>query len=309
VIQLITGGNGFIGSHLIDHLLTAHSADSLHTLDRDNGKASKVQGHRCDLKDAAHVKQIFAEVRPDRVYHLAGFARASGDVGVPESFENNTLTTAAILEAIASTEKPVSLFLASTAHVYGNQKESVNEASATLPTSAYGFSKMLAEQVTRRAVDKNPNLQVVIGRLNNCIGPGQGPGFVVADFTRKLRAVLAAGKHELETGPLDGRRNFMDVRDLVTLLPKLLAAPQPSRYEIYNLASSHTHTIREMVEKLIELSGKPITLKVKEATAANAFAGLDVKTDKLGQLLHPSFRALQETLKDTLEFESKGSVS
>ena len=307
MINLITGGNGFVGSHLIEHLLAQSPSDAIHSLDRESVAKPPVIGHHCDLRDADGVRRVIDEVRPDRIYHLAGFARASGEKGVPENFENNTLTTLALLDTIAALDKPVTLFLASSAHVYGNQVNPVDEESPTLPVSPYGFSKMLAERAAQRATEQCPRLHVVVGRLSNCIGPGQGPGFVVADFAHRLHELLANGGTQLETGPLDARRSFMDVRDLVTLLPRLLDGPQASRFEIYNLASPDSHTIREMVEQLIALTGKPISLKVKTETAPNAFAGLVVKTDKLQHLLHPSFRALGETLKDTLENEMRGS--
>ena len=122
---------------------------------------------------------------------------------------------------------------------------------------------------------------------------------MVADLCAKLKTVLAKGGNELETGPLGAKRSFLDVRDLVPLLPRLLELT--GKFEIVNLASPSTHQIREIVEKLVLLSGKKVTIREKAQTAVNSFAGLEVNTGKMQRLLHPSFRPLEETLKDTLE--------
>jgi len=308
MIYLITGASGFIGSHLVTYLRKAYPMDEIHTLDRRIEPAAS-GSHSVDLLDTDRLTKVVGEIQPDRVYHLAGFSRVSGNEGLPENFELNYLGTTSLLKALEkSVQKEVSFFLASSTFVYGNQTQKVSEDSPLQPTSPYGFSKYLAEEAARHATQSNPKLSVVVGRLYNNIGPGQPSGFVVPDLCGRIRDALKKEESSLRTGPLEGRRSFMDVRDTVKILVELLSRPQPSHFEVYNLASPQTHTIREIVDTLVELSGKELEVRSSNEIAPNTFAGLDVGTEKLSRTLHPTFRPLKETLKDTLENELKKDI-
>jgi len=308
MIYLITGASGFIGSRLVAYLTRANPMDEIHTLDR-RAESRGPGSHVVDLLDTERLTEVIRKIQPDRVYHLAGFSRVSGKEDLPENFELNYLGTTSLLKALGkAVQKKVSFFLASSTLVYGNQLHKVSEDSTLQPNSPYGFSKYLAEEAARHATQSSPELSVVVGRLYNNIGPGQPPGFVVPDLCVRIREALEKKDASLRTGPLDGRRSFMDVRDTVKILAQLLENPQPSRFEIYNLASPHTHTIREIVDTLVKLSGKDLEVCPSNELAPNAFAGLEVGTEKLSRALHPTFRPLKETLKDTLDNELKRNI-
>ncbi len=300
MVHLITGGKGFIGSHLEPYLRELYPKDTVHSIDRKE----------CDLTDRNATHSLIARLQPDRVYHFSGLARATGTDDFPQWFGQNFLATVHLLEGLEANKKKVSLFLASSAHVYGNQEKPVSEETPAHPETAYGFTKYLAEQAARRSSEKNSQIQVIVGRLNNCIGPGQKPGFVIADLCSRIRETVQKGGDTLTTGPLEDSRTFMDVRDLVKILPEILELPQASHFEIYNIASEHQHTIRLVAETLVSFLKAPLKLVPKSGVAPNSFKGVRISVEKFNRALHPTFRPLKDTLKDALDYElRKGTPS
>lgn len=298
--HFITGASGFIGAHLAEYLRRECPKDELFSIGRSASGPAGVTHFKGDLADTAVVTEIVQKVRPDRVYHLAGASRPSAAGGVHTQFESNFLTTLSLLKALETLNAPVRFFLASSAHVYGNQTSEVSEEAELHPNTAYGFSKFLAEQSTRKFAQDSPNFQVVVGRLYSCVGPAQQEGFVVSDFIRRI-SDLRPEDSVLQTGPLNSSRVFMDVRDVAELIPRLLAAKHPSRFEVYNIASQHYRSVEEVLRLLLDLAGKHPKVESSEDAASNAFSGIRVSAAKLEELLHPQFRPLEETLRDAYQ--------
>lgn len=294
--HLITGSGGFLGSHLADTLLRKNQTDRIVSLGLKAPPDRRIQHFECDLLDEGKVRAIIAKEKPDRVYHFAGSARVSSEIGMPEYHRSNLVTTQSLLDALTVEDRPVQLFFASSVHVYGNQSQEVDENSAPAPSGSYGMSKYLAERAVAKATDLHPGLSAVVGRLYSCIGPGQSEGFVIPDITRKLVQLPAGGT--LETGPLDAYRRFLDVRDASEIIAGLLSVEQPSRFEIVNIASPFEKQIREMVDMLLAASGKKVPVKA-QPNDSNPFKGLRVSIAKLQKLLPGlKYRPLDGTLKD-----------
>lgn len=294
---LISGASGFLGTHLTTQLAERWPAAQLHSIGLNEPTHKKVSHHACNLTHSATVKAILAAVRPQQIYHLAGSARISKEVSFPEYFQSNFLTTVSLAQAIESLALQTSIFLASSVHVYGNQPDTVDETSAVAPLSPYAHSKYLAEQAFADLAARLPAVHVVIGRLYSCIGPGQPLGFVTSDLAQRL-ARLEPGQ-PLRTGPLVGFRRFLDVRDAVVLFATLLDSPQLKSGEIVNIASAEEATIREIVDRLIRISGKTVVVESEETSAKPTFTGLRVNVDKLARVVPQiAFRSLEESLTD-----------
>jgi GDP-4-dehydro-6-deoxy-D-mannose reductase len=294
VKRLITGASGFIGGYLARHLKEKFPNDTLQELGRDAG----------DISDPAKTKKAIQDFSPDQIYHLAGRAQVNDQLGIPDYFPRNFLTTISVLDSAITLEKPVRLFFSSSIQVYGKRDGIVDEKMDPEPSNAYGFTKFLAEEALRTYSQNYPLLMVAIARLSNCIGPGQSGGFVAADLSQKIAQLPADNSKPLEVGPLSGVRPFLDVRDAVQLFPKLLGLlSKDRRYEIFNVASPTKTPISEVLELLLEISGK--SPKVNSASSPqNQFAGFSVSTEKLTKMVpHPSFRPIRDSLKDMYQFQ------
>jgi nucleoside-diphosphate-sugar epimerase len=260
------------------------------------------------MTDGEAVAALVKRIQPDQIYHLAGSARVSDKIGVPEYFRSNFLTTAWLARAVKTCDHPVAIFFSSSVHVYGNRSGIVDEGTEPQPVSPYGFSKYLAELALKDLVAHGPRVRVVIGRMYSCIGPGQAEGFLTSDLSRRL-ADLKEGE-PLRTGPLTGSRRFLDVRDAVSLFPQLLVSPRIASGDCVNIAPAEEVTIREVVDSLLRVSGKSPALEGDPRLAAQTFTGVGIKTEKL-RLAVPDFhfRPLESTLRDIWDSVSKAPSS
>jgi len=303
VKTLITGASGFVGRYLVRLLLERHE-EELYCIGDPGVENSRLRSMECDITDEKSFLPLVKKIAPQRIYHLAGIAKVTDQIGMPEYFSKNFLTTVALIDAVKEFNDPVFLFFTSTVHVYGNQEGMVTETSLVHPVSPYGFTKYLAEEALRYHVHHLPHLHVVVARLNTCIGPGQPEGFVASDFCKKIIRLKDERTETLRVGPLSGYRSFLDVRDCVSLFPALLEVKHSSRYEIFNVATPNAIQVRRILEILLSISGKSATIQSSEDTRSNKFTGTRPSIEKL-KATAPSitFRPIEETLKDIYEWE------
>src|SRR3972149_8595773 len=131
---IVTGSAGFVGSHLIE-LLKKDSKNRIYPLDRE----------QADITNYSQVLSYLKKIRPDQVYHLAGFASGAGrDRGL--IFKVNVDGTLNILKALKEIDRPVKIMLASTAYVYGNTPKCAREDSPIDAKSFYDQSKIEMER-------------------------------------------------------------------------------------------------------------------------------------------------------------------
>ncbi|MBY0369307.1 NAD-dependent epimerase/dehydratase family protein [bacterium] len=295
--HLITGAGGFLGTHLIAALRTRFPQDTIVSMGLHAPHDPQVRHFETDLSDAAAVRTVLKAQSPDRLYHLAGSARVSQEIGFPQYFQSNSQTTQVLADALETLDpKPLRLFFSSSVHVYGNQDSEVDESVEPRPNNDYGMSKYLGERALEAFAGRSPHAKVVVGRLYSCIGPGQGPGFVTSDLARKLAALPVGGT--LETGPLDAYRRFLDVRDAAALLARLLETGADTGFEIVNIASPNELQVRAIVERLVTASGKKASIHASPSDQ-NPFRGLKVNLAKLQQRIPGfPFSPLDKTLQD-----------
>jgi nucleoside-diphosphate-sugar epimerase len=292
--HFVTGARGFLGKYLVQNLRDQAPNENVLSVDRT----------LCDLTDKHQVAKLIREFRPDRVYHLAGSPRITKSISMPEYFSKNFVTTVNLIESCAALKSKVSFFFASSVHVYGNQRDTVDENAPARPINFYGFTKYLAEEALRDFVSSHDNLSVVAGRLYTCLGPGQNEGFVAADFCRKIHTLKS--NETLKVGPLHGHRTFLDVRDAVNIIPRLMSATQSSRFEIINIASPFDLEIGRVLEILLTIAKKKPRVESSQDATGNLFMGLKTNSQKLENLLSPlNFRPIETTLRDMYEEVSK----
>jgi UDP-glucose 4-epimerase len=254
--SLVTGGAGFIGSHLVEALLArGHRVTVLDDL--STGSADNLRSVRDDprlrivLDSIANVERLLALAdEADEVYHLAAVVGVQLVLEQPErTAETNVGPTEAILRHLSTRQKP--LFLASTSEVYGKSlKQPLGEDDDLVlgpPTRSrwvYACSKALDEYLAL-AWHHRSGLPVVVGRFFNVVGPRQVGryGMVLPRFVDQA----------LTGGPLvvfgDGSqvRCFAHVADVVEGMLALMSSAE-SHGRVFNLGSDTPVSIRELAE-------------------------------------------------------------
>lgn len=286
----------------MQHLLNSKPTEQLATLCLGPAPSPLVRHFQMSLKDEDAVSAMLQEVRPQRIYHFAGLSRVSDEFSFDDYFSANFLSTTVLLEKIERRHEPVEFFFASSVHVYGNTSEVVTEGSPVHPQGPYGYTKYLAEEALRKKSQTLDGLRVIIGRLYNCIGPGQPPGFAASDLCYKVVDALQTGKSVIKTGPLTTYRRFLDVRDAVTAIASLFDASS-AKCETYNIASERELQIGEILRILLNLATISPEIETTSQASANEFRGLRLSTERIRKILPGlTFRPIEVTLRDMVEW-------
>jgi UDP-glucose 4-epimerase len=269
VHSLVTGGAGFIGSHLVEALLASGRRvavlDDLSTGTLANLEA--VRSHSAlrfihgSITDESRLNELLDEA--DEVYHFAAVVGVRRVLDDPEcTVATNVEPVEAILRRLRARPKP--LFLASTSEVYGkNPKSPLAEDDDLVfgPTTrsrwVYACSKAIDEYLAL-AQHQRDGLPVVIGRFFNVVGPRQVGqyGMVLPRFVDRALAGETLLVHD------DGRqvRCFAHVGDVVEGIRKLMACPA-AHGRVFNLGSDVPVMIRELAETVVRLVNPAATIE------------------------------------------------
>ena len=246
MIAFVTGGSGFVGSWLCDHL-------------RQEG--DEVIAPETDVTDASAIAQAVAEAAPEAIYHLAGLAHVGDSWKDPaETFRVNALGTLHVLQAAITSGATPTLLIVSSAAVYGDlgaDGDPITEDAPLRPASPYAASKVAAEYLGLQA-HLGEGLPVVTVRPFNQVGPGQLPDYVVSALARRIASAERSGADTVSSGPLDARRDLTDVRDAVRAYRLLVARGVPG--EVYNLCSGTDVSIAEVADRLLAMASRPLEL-------------------------------------------------
>lgn len=249
---LITGGLGFVGHHLTDHLRAA--GDEVVALDRHSEPS-------IDITDAAGTAAAIADAEPDAVYHLAGWADVGGSWKDPRTvLRVNGEGTLNVLEACREAGVQRVLAVAS-ADVYGVVTEDelpLDEHAPLRPTSPYAASKLAADALAQQAF-LGHGLGVIRVRPFNHLGPGQAEQFVASALAARIARAERDGADFITVGNLEARRDFTDVRDIVRAYRLLVERGAPG--EVYNVCSGRDLAIQDLADQLVRLATRPIELR------------------------------------------------
>lgn len=290
---IVTGSHGFVGQYLVK-LLKSSSKDKIYGLDRDEA----------DITDYKSVKKYLDKIKPNQIYHLAGFASGAGK-DKKLIFKVNVDGTINILKALKELKKPVKVLLASTAYIYGNTNSCASEKTKTDAKSFYDQSKLEMEKVAKKYQNAclKANIDIVITRATNHTGPGQKPGFAVPDFCQQIvSAKSGAFRHaSILVGNLDAKRDLFDVRDCVKAYR--LVMKKGVSGEIYNIGPGKPVTMKEVLQKLIKISGKKISYSIDhEKKRPSDIRKNCVNSSKIKKLGWQPKIKLDKTLKDCYKY-------
>jgi len=262
VRALLTGGAGFIGSHLAERLLAlgheVHVLDNLSTGSIDNITHLKGQPGFSYVIDTVTNEPLLAEMidRCDVVYHLAAAVGVKLIVEQPvHTIETNVHGTEVVLKHANKKKKLV--VIASTSEVYGKSTDVPFREGADLVLGAtvkhrwaYACSKLIDEFLAL-AYWKEKKLPIVIVRLFNTVGPRQTGqyGMVLPTFVRQA----LAGQPITVFGDGTQSRSFTYVADVVDALVKLAQEPRAVG-EVFNVGNVEEVTIRELAERVKKIT-------------------------------------------------------
>lgn len=318
---LVTGGAGFIGSHLVEHLVRLGEkvvvVDNFSTGDRHNLRQvddAHVTVIESDLMDALPELDTF---RFNAIYHLAAAVGVRLVIEHPiETIETNVLETTALLRFAAAQHVPT--LIASTSEVYGKgsrtpfaEDDDVVYGSTQFSRWSYACSKAIDEYLAL-AYAREHNLPVLILRFFNTVGPRQVGEYGMV-LPRFVEAALAGKPIEVH-GDGQQSRCFCDVRDIVPALPRLLEIPDAAG-NVFNIGRDQPITIQALAELVKETlaSESPIVHIPYDRAFGKGFDDLRTRQPDLSRIrsaigFEPSI-PLEQTIADLANDLKSRSVS
>jgi len=254
VRSLITGGRGFVGTWLADHL-------------REQGDEVVAIDYEVDVTNPVALLEAVTAAAPDAVYHLAALTHVGDSWKDPlQVLQVNVIGTAALLAAARQCGTDPRILVTSSAEVYGAVTDPslmpLDELTPTAPLTPYAASKLAAEALIGQAF-RGHGQEVIVVRPFNHIGPGQTPNFAVPALAKRIVEADRRGDSSIAVGNLAARRDFTDVRDVVKAYRRLIESGTPG--EVYNVCSGHDVAIEEIATSLLRLAGTSLEFKVDPA--------------------------------------------
>jgi nucleoside-diphosphate-sugar epimerase len=299
---LITGGAGFIGSHLVSAIVAR--GDTVRVLD-DLSSGSKANltgldvdlfvGDICDAGTVTHAVETI-----DTIFHLAAFVSVPASMEDPAAcYETNVIGSLNILQA-ARQAGARRVVLASSAAVYGERDETVSESDVSDPVSPYAASKLSMEhlaQMFTRAYD----LETVCLRFFNVFGPRQSPDSPYAAAIPRFTQDLIDNNQVTILGDGSQTRDFVYIDDVVQGILKAAEVAGVAG-EVFNLAGGKSISILELVDILHRFFPEAMEQKygpAREGDIRFSQANIDKAIEALGYRPEVS---VEEGLKRTVEW-------
>jgi len=318
---LVTGGAGYIGSHVVKALgRQGHNLFIIDNLSSGNSQAV-LAGELIigDLADTPHLEQVVQRIKPDAVMHFAASIVVSESVKQPIAYYlNNTANTLKLFDILVNNGVNRFIF-SSTAAVYGMpEKLPVTEETPFNPINPYGASKMMTELVLRDIAIAHPDFRHVAIRYFNVAG-ADGEGQLGQSYrnpthliTRALKT--AAGEYErleifgTDYPTPDGTciRDYIHVDDLAEAHLLALDYLQGGNSDAFNCGYGHGYSVREVIETAKLVTGVDFTV-VESPRRDGDSAELVSENRKIKQVLgwQPLYDDLEYIVRTSWEWERK----
>jgi UDP-glucose 4-epimerase len=289
---LITGISGFIGSAVYKKFESSdiYAIDNLSFGNRSLIDIPESQFYVEDIRNRKRVFEIFADVQPDWVIHLAAIHFIPYCNQYPfESSQINIEGTKNILDASSKTHSVKKVFYASTAAVYPIIVGSIPEKTSTCPLDIYGLSKLTGEYFCHDFHNRT-QIPTVICRFFNAFGPNEtNPHLIPA-----IQEQVLEGKREIQLGNLEPRRDFIHTSDMANAIDLLMKKFEKG-IDTFNLGQGQEYSVTEIVKAFELALGERITIKqdptrmrksdrlhlLADVSKLKAFTGWEPKVDIL----------------------------
>lgn len=303
---LIIGAAGFVGSYLIKEMYANDMEVYATKLSHEKFENPNAKMYDLDIMDKDAVTALLFEIRPDYIFHLA----AQSSVGL--AWKNPGLTVDVnikgsinVMDSVRELFYKPRVLLIGSGEEYGHIRPGetpISEENALRPGNIYAATKVCQNMIAN-IYAKAYDLDLMLVRAFNHIGPGQAPMFVVSDFCKQV-AEIEKGLREpvMLVGNLAARRDFTDVRDVVRAYVRLIQQGIPG--ETYNVGSGQAREIREILNLIVSMSDAEITVEIDP----NKIRPVDVPVieadiTKLNQLTgwRPQI-SIEQTIQETLDY-------
>src|SRR5258708_550360 len=301
---IVTGGAGFIGSHLVEELIK--NGAKVLVIDKIVIPSSYFEKKAfdknvilvlADIADKATIEKLFINFYPDYIFHLAAEAIVTNSYLDPyRTFQTNVMGTVSILEA-AKNVKVKGIVVASSDKAYGKTKKAYTETSPLRGDHPYDVSKSCTDLIAQ-AYFKTYGLPVVITRFGNVYGEGDPhmdriiPGICQSVATKKPLIIRSNGKYV---------RDYVYVKDVVNGYLFLLNTFSKIKGEAFNFSSDDTYSVLELIEKIEKTLKVKITYKILN-NAKNEIPYQHLDDTKVRRLGWKPVYSLEKTAKNILNY-------
>lgn len=285
VYTLITGGSGYIGSHICFELYKTHkniividnfSTSKESVRDTIHSKCPDIEFYSFNIGNKLLLSNVFTKYKISNVIHLAGFKSISESIKYPLRYYKNNLTETIVLLEVMESFKCTNMIFSSSATVYGNQKDvPINESAVTYKkqTNPYGKSKLITEMMLEDLSMNQSNWNIVILRYFNPVAAdksgliGEDPKEQPSNLFPHILNVYQGKTDKLtifgnDYRTIDGTciRDFIHVSDLAAAHISAIdfIKNKSSVYEIFNIGTGKWNTVLQIVTKFNELTDNKV---------------------------------------------------
>ena len=323
---LVTGGAGYIGSHTVVELLNAgHDVVVVDNLCNSSKKSlarvKKITGkpvafYKVDIRDAKRLNAVLDKEGPfDAAIHFAALKAVGESTKIPLKYYNNNLGGTFTLLQCLGDHGCKNIVFSSSATVYGDPKSVPIREDFPTPgcTNAYGWTKLMMEQVFKDVQKADPEWNVVLLRYFNPIGAhksgliGEDPAGIpnnllpyVAQVAVGRRAELNVFGNDYPTPDGTGIRDYIHVVDLaighLKAIEKLEKNPQLG-LKIYNLGTGNGYSVLQVVKAFEKASKRPVPYKIcprRPGDIATCYSSADKAHEDLGWKAENGIREMCE---------------
>ena len=265
---LITGGTGFVGSHMIDYILkyAIKPNQKLYCTKRwmeDTKNVDHIDDKRfefidCDFNDAPSVYRAIEISKPEKVFHFAAQSFPEVSFHTPSvTLSTNTLGTTYLLEAIRNSDCDPVIVSVSTSEVYGMPEEDevpIKETNPIRAANPYSISKV-GHDLMSQYYHKAYGMKIITTRMFSHEGARRGKEFALSSFARQIaKAEKLVGEQFIYHGNLDSTRTYAHIDDAISAY--WVCSNSQKFGEVYNIGGDQTCTVGEALDKLISMSTK-----------------------------------------------------
>lgn len=275
---VLTGADGFVGSHLLP-LLRQHPEVEIVTLDIRNG---------IDLCNWDSIKDI----RADLFIHLANRSFVPDSYEHPhEFFYTNVNSTNNILELARLSGARVIYF---SSYIYGHPEYlPMDEAHPVHAFNPYSATKIMCEEMCK-SYAHDLKVPICVFRPFNIYGRGQSPNFLISMMAQQVK------EGHIQVRDDRPKRDYIHINDIVSAVDHMAFCNWPSTYAVYNLGTGESHSVQEVAQIMIRLSGHPVTYVATGETRPNEVLDTVADISKLRALGWSPKVSLEEGLKEMM---------